>query len=193
MPSLYLVLDLINDLVAPEGPSGEEPLGREIRRREVLGRSAAAIARARAAGVPIAYVRVGFTPGDREKPRHSPLLAPLHQYGAIALGAWGTEVHPSVAPQPGDFDIVKHRVSAFYQTDLDLLLRAQGIDKLYVSGVSTSYAVSSTVREAHDRDLEIVLIEDCCAAGSAEEHAMVINVLTPLVSEVTTSDAVVFG
>jgi nicotinamidase-related amidase len=193
LASLYLLLDLINDLVATEGPSGQEPLGIEIRRREVLSRSAVALAKVRVAGVAVAYVRVGFTPGDREKPRHSPLLGPLHHYGAIALGSWGTQVHQSVAPQPGDFDVVKHRVSAFYQTDLDLLLRAHGVDKVYVSGVSTSYAVSSTVREAHDRDLEIVLIEDCCAAGSQEEHDAVVGILTPLVSTVTTSEAVEFG
>ncbi|PEQ11350.1 hypothetical protein B2G71_17505 [Novosphingobium sp. PC22D] len=187
MSSLYLVLDLINDLV-----TGEGALVKEIERRAVLARSADAIAKARAAGVPVGYVRVGFS-GTREAPRCSPLLKPLHDAGYLRLGTTGTEVHPMVAPRPGDLDIVKHRVGAFWGTALDLILRAKGIDKLYVSGVSTTYAVSSTVREAHDRDLEIVLLEDCCAAGSQDEHDGVIEALRALSGTITTSDSVEFA
>lgn len=193
MSSMLLVLDLINDLVSADGPNAGQPLGREIVRRNVLANSATAIDKARQAGVAIVYVRVGFTPGDREKPRHSPFLSGFHAAGLIALGQPGTEVHPAVAPQPGDIDLVKHRVSPFYGTDLDLLIRAHGVSKLYVLGVSTSYAVSTAVRDAHDRDLEIVLIEDCCAAGSQEEHDGEVDILSALCGTVTTSDAVTFG
>jgi nicotinamidase-related amidase len=187
MPSLYLVLDLINDIV-----SGEGHVADEINRRSVLARSADAIAKARAAGVPVAYVRVGFT-GEQDKPRCSPFLRPFYDAGYLRLDGAGTQVHPDVAPLAGDLNIIKHRVSAFWGTELDLILRSRGIDKLYVSGVSTTYAVSSTVREAHDRDLEIVLIEDACAAGSQAEHEAVLAALSPLCGTVTSSAEVVFA
>lgn len=187
MASLYLVLDLINDIV-----TGEGPLVAEIAQREVLSRSATAIAKARAAGVPVAYVRVGFS-GEREAPRCSPLLKPLFDAGYLRLGTKGTEVHPEVAPRDGDIDLVKHRVGAFWGTDLDLILRAKGIDRINMSGVSTTYAVSSTAREAHDRDIEVVLIEDACAAPSQAEHDAVIEALKGLCPVITTSDAVEFA
>ncbi|MET0192895.1 MAG: cysteine hydrolase [Hyphomicrobiaceae bacterium] len=187
MSSLYLVLDLINDIV-----TGTSPLVAEVERRGVLARSAEAIAKARAAGVPIAYVRVGFS-GEQDRPRCSPFLRPFYDAGYLQLGARGTQVHAAVTPQPGDLDIVKHRVSAFWGTELDMILRARGIDKIYVSGVSTTYAVSSTVREAHDRDLDIVLIEDLCAAGSLAEHEAAIAALSPLCGTVTGSAEVVFA
>lgn len=186
MASLYLVLDLINDIVG-----GGSPVAAEVARRGVLARTAEAAAKARAAGVPVAYVRVGFT-GEREKPRCSPFLGPFYDAGYLRLGGPGTAVHMDVAPQPGDLDIVKHRVSAFWGTPLDLILRARGIDKLYVSGVSTTYAVSSTVRDAHDRDLEVILIEDACAAGDAAEHDAQVAALAPLCGSITSSADIVF-
>lgn len=187
MASLFLVLDLINDIV-----TGDSPLAMEIERRDVLTRTAAAIDKARAAGVEVGYVRVGFT-GEREKPRCSPLLLPLYEAGYLRLDSEGTRVHPKVEPRDGDLDIVKHRVGAFWGTGLDLILRAKGIDRLYMSGVSTTYAVSSTVREAHDRDLDIVLLEDLCAAGSQAEHDGVVDTLRPLCGAIVRSEAVVFS
>lgn len=186
MASLYLVLDLINDIVG-----GGSPVAMEVARRDVLTRTSEALAKARVAGVPVAYVRVGFS-GEQDKPRCSPFLTPFYQAGYLRLDGPGTQVHPRVAPLPGDLDIVKHRVSAFWGTPLDLILRSRGIDKLYVSGVSTTYAVSSTVREAHDRDLEIVLIEDACAAGDLPEHDAAVSSLAPLCGTVTTSAEVIF-
>jgi len=187
MASLYLVLDLINDIV-----TGESGLVQQVGERRLLENTAAAIAKARAAGVAVGYVRVGFE-SERDAPRVSPFLKPFYDAGYLRLGTPGTAVHPAVAPQDGDLDIVKNRVGAFWGTKLDMILRARGIDKLYVSGVSTTYAVSSTVREAHDRDLEVVLLEDCCAAHGAEEHSAVIAALTPLCVEVTSSEAVIFA
>lgn len=186
MASLYLVLDLINDIV-----TGQGAVAGEAQRRGVLAHTATAIAKARAAGVAIGYVRVGFG-GEQDKPRCSPFLGPFYDAGYLRLDGTGTQVHPEVAPQPDDLDIVKHRVSAFWGTTLDLILRSRGIDRLYVSGVSTTYAVSSTVREAHDRDLEIVLIEDACAAGDQDEHEASVASLKALCVSVTSSGEVDF-
>lgn len=74
------------------------------------------------------------------------------------------------APQPRDPDVIKHRVSPFYGTKLEPLLRAQGIRRLILSGVSTNGVVSAAVREGHDRDYECVLLEDCCAGATKDEH-----------------------
>ncbi len=190
--SLYLVLDMINDLVHDDGPNGKTGFGPEVRRRQIIANTAAALARARAAGVKVGYVRVGFSPDYRECPPNSPIFSRARSAGLFKLGTWGTEVHPALAPRPEDFDIVKHRVSPFYGTALEPILRANGIRRLYLSGVSTNAVVQSTVREGHDRDYECVILEDCCAAISEEEHRNAITLLTRF-ARITTSAEVDFG
>ncbi|HEX7128184.1 MAG TPA: cysteine hydrolase [Thermodesulfobacteriota bacterium] len=175
--SVYLVLDMINDLVHEQGPSAQGPYGTEVRRRSAVEKTAAAIAKARQAGIRIGYVRVGFSPDYGECPPGSPIFSRAKAAGLFKLGTWGTEVHPALAPRPGDFDIVKHRVSPFYGTTLEPILRANGIRRLYLSGVSTNAVVQAAVREGHDRDYECVVIEDCCAALSEEEHRDAIALL----------------
>ena len=192
MRSIYLVLDMENDLVAEEGPNGKGPLGEQVRRRGIIGRTAAAIAKARGAGVPIGYVRVGFSPDYREAPTTSVIFNGARQHGLFKLGSWGTEVHKELAPQPGDFDIVKHRVSPFHATSLEAILRAHRIERIFCSGVSTVAVVQGTVRDAHDRDYVCVVLEDCCAAATEEDHLAGMRALQRFAS-VTTSEAVDFS
>ncbi|WP_459615568.1 cysteine hydrolase family protein [Bordetella sp. 2513F-2] len=168
--SLYLVLDLINDLVHDDGPNGKGPLGEQVRGRQVIANTRRALEKARSAGIPIGYVRVGFSPDYRECPADSPVFSKAREHGLFKLGTWGTEVHPEIAPAEGDFDIIKHRVSPFYGTCLEPLLRAHRIERLYVGGVSSTAVVQATVRDAHDRDYECFVLEDCCASFSAEDH-----------------------
>lgn len=171
MPSdtILLVMDMMNDLVHPEGVGGKSyvPLMQE---RGVYEATRLAIAKARAAGVMVGYVRVGFSPDYAECPPGSPVFSKAKENGLFKLGEWGTQVHEDFAPQPGDPDIIKHRVSPFYATKLEPLLRAQGIRRLVLSGVSTNGVVSAAVREGHDRDYACVLLEDCCAGATRDEH-----------------------
>ncbi|MGZ8384169.1 MAG: cysteine hydrolase family protein [Nitrospira sp.] len=173
----YLVLDLINDIVHPDGPNGKTGFGPEVTRRKVLENTAYALEKARKAGVRVGYVRVGFSPDYIECPASSPRFVKARERGIMKLGHWGTEVHEAVAPQKGDFDVIKHRVGPFYGTTLEPLLRAQKIETLIVSGVSTNAVVQSTVREGHDRDYRMVILEDCCSALTAEEHDTAIHLL----------------
>jgi nicotinamidase-related amidase len=78
-------------------------------------------------------------------------------------------------PEPGDYDIVKHRVSPFYATPLEAILGANGVRRIYICGVSTSGAVLSAAKEGHDRDYEMVVLEDCCCALTEEQHQAVIE------------------
>lgn len=170
MKSIYLVLDMQNDLIHPEGASGKSPMAEQVQSREIIARTAAAIATARAKGIPVAFVRVAFSDDHREANPASQVFGPIAKNGILKLSQWGSAVHEALAPQAQDWEIIKHRVSPFYNTCLELLLRREGIERIYCSGVSTQAVVQATVREAHDRDFDVVLLEDCCAAHSAEEH-----------------------
>ena len=168
-PTLFLVMDMINDIVAEDGFNART-YGVQVKQRDVLARTAEAIAAARSAGAKVGYVRVGFSSDYRECPPASPIFSGARANGIFQLGTPGTDVHPALAPQPGDFDIVKHRVSPFYATSLEAILRAAGIARLVLSGVSTNGVVHSGARDAHDRDYEVVILEDCCAGVTADEH-----------------------
>ena len=167
--TILLVMDMMNDLVHENG-GGAKSYVSLMKERNVLGRTRAAIDKARAAGALIGYVRVGFSPDYRECPPNSPVFSRARDNGMFKLGTWGTEVHPDVAPAPGDFDIVKHRVSPFYGTSLEPILRAHSVSQLYLCGVSTNGVVHAGVREGHDRDYACTVLEDCCAGSTAEEH-----------------------
>jgi nicotinamidase-related amidase len=168
-PTLFLVMDMMNDIVAEDGFNAQT-YGVEVKERNVLANTAKAIAKARAAGVRIAYVRVGFSSDYRECPPNSPIFSGARKNGIFQLGTKGTEVHPMLAPQEGDFEIIKHRVSPFYGTSLEPILRANGIERVVLCGVSTNGVVHSGARDAHDRDYEVVILEDCCAGVTADEH-----------------------
>ncbi|MCW1427520.1 cysteine hydrolase family protein [Novosphingobium sp. JCM 18896] len=167
--TIFLVMDMMNDLVAEDGFNAQT-YGIQVKQRKVLENTAKAIAAARAAGALIGYVRVGFSADYREAPAASPIFSGARKNGIFQLGTKGTEVHPALAPAPQDFDVVKHRVSPFYGTSLEPILRAQGVERIVMCGVSTNGVVHSGAREAHDRDYEVVVLEDCCAGVTPDEH-----------------------
>jgi nicotinamidase-related amidase len=168
--TFLLVMDMINDLVHPDGV-GAKTYVVKCRERNVYENTKSVIARARSAGVPVGYVRVGFSPDYRECPPSSPVFSKARDNGLFKLGQWGTEVFEDFAPQPGDVDIIKHRVSPFYGTKLMPLLSAMGVKRLILTGVSTNGVVQAGAREGHDRDFECLVLEDCCAGATDEEHA----------------------
>jgi nicotinamidase-related amidase len=186
--SIYLVLDMMNDLVHADGPNGKAAYGEQVRSRRVLENTRCAIDKARAAGVPVGFVRVGFSSDYRECPPNSPIFSGARKNGIFKLGTWGTEVHADLGQQAGDFDIVKHRVSPYYGTTLEPILRAHGITRIVCSGISTNAVVQATVREGHDRDYEIVVIEDACCALSADEHESAMKNLQRFCRIATSSD-----
>jgi nicotinamidase-related amidase len=189
--SIYLVLDMMNDLVHVDGPNGKAAYGEQSRARNIVANTRRALDKARAAGVRIGFVRVGFSPDYRECPPSSPIFSTARNNGIFKLGGWGTEVHPALGRQPGDFDIVKHRVSPFHGTTLGVILSTHDMRRIYCSGISTNAVVQAAVREGHDRDYEMVLLEDCCCALSAEEHDYSIKSLQRF-CRITTSADVAF-
>jgi nicotinamidase-related amidase len=189
--SIYLALDMMNDLVHVDGPNGKAPYGEQARARRIVENTRRALDKARAAGLRVGFVRVGFSLDYRECPAQSPIFSNARKNGIFKLGEWGTQTHPDLGQQSTDFDIVKHRVSPFYGTTLEVILRTHDVRRIYCSGISTNAVVQAAVREGHDRDYQMVLLEDCCCALSAEEHESAIKLLQRF-CQVTTSAAVAF-
>lgn len=189
--SMYLVLDMTNEFIHPEGKVGNGPLGAQVVKRKLIENTQRAIAKARAAGALVGFVRVGFSPDYREaRPAfEGPDIRVQNQM--LQLGTWGTAVHDALRPEPQDFDIVKHRISAFYSTSLEAILSANNVRNLYFSGVSSVAVVNASVRDAYDRDFVCTVIEDACAAPTDEEQDAAMLVLRRF-ARIVTSHEVTF-
>lgn len=101
-------------------------------------------------------------------------------------GSPGLAVLAELAPQPGDFDIPKHRWSAFHGTALDLMLRAQGIDTVLIVGGSTHVGVASTVYAGRDMDYQMVVVADGCT-GHEEQRRFFLDSVFPRMCRVRTA------
>src|SRR3954468_14586397 len=127
----------------------------------------------REAALPVMHVRVGFRPGHPEiNPRNVSFTDRIKKNGVFVEGSGDTELHPSVARREGEPIVTKRRIGAFSGTELELLLRAGGIDTLILFGVATSGAVLTTVRQGFDGDYRMILVRDCCADPDPPTHDM---------------------
>ncbi|MBX7187925.1 MAG: cysteine hydrolase [Vicinamibacteria bacterium] len=95
-------------------------------------------------------------------------MRPFLGRGDFAPGSWGQS--PVAELGPIDMRVEKVAYSAFYMSRLEWVLRRAGIGTLLVGGVVTNGGVASTVRDAHARDLSVVVLSDGCAAWKKEQH-----------------------
>ena len=175
--SVLILIDLINEIVDEKGKFAGKGYPAFVKAHDILANVNAAIAKARTKGVPVIFVRVGFSPDYREWPESSLLFGAAKKFGALQLGARATEIHESLNKTDADFLVTKHRVSAFYATSLEAILRTLKVDTILLGGVATDIAVQSAAREAHDRDYRVVVVEDLCGAGSEEDHVQALRLL----------------
>jgi len=137
-------------------------------KEQVLAKTAQLLGAARAADVRVIYVVIGFRPGYPEASPRNVVLSAVRATGRFGAGSEGTEIPPLLAPRPDEVVVTKHRASAFAGTDLDMILRANGIDTLVLAGVTTSGVVTSTVRQAADADYRLLVVADACADPDPE-------------------------
>jgi len=155
----------------------------------LVGRVAAVLRHARQQRLTVIHVKVAFRPGVPEASRCNMFLSavkasPPHQ--RFFQGDSGA-IHPGVGAEDTDLTVTKTHVSAFAGTDLDLLLRAQGVETVILFGITTSGVVLSTALQAADLDYRVVVVKDCCADLDADVHACLIEKILPRQAQVISS------
>ena len=135
-----LIMDYQNGIV---GSVAQDPQG-------VVERASRVLASARQAGIPVIYI--------------------VHRGGRFEEPSEDADIHPGVAPAPGERVISKTKAGSFSTTSLDVILREMGRDTLVLMGVATSGCVLSTSRWATDVNYRVVVVKDACDDRDPEVH-----------------------
>ena len=128
---------------------------------------AAAIETARKKGIPIFFVkRIYRADGsDVECTRHDTWLGGGR---SMSPGSFGAEEPEGLRPAPGDYTIIKPRWSAFFQTELDLILRRLGVRTVILAGTTTPNCIRTTCYDANALDYNVVVLSDCTSSQTEE-------------------------
>lgn len=153
---VLLVIDMVNDFVDEEGALY---CGNTV--RDILPRAAERIQVAREKGVPVIYIRDHHREEDAEFEVFEPHCLP---------GTPGAQIHRDLQPRAGEPVIDKRRYSAFYGTDLDLLLREMGVTHLNLVGVCTNICVMYTACAARMRNYAVTVFADSVTSFDPDAH-----------------------
>lgn len=166
-----VIVDLQNDFLSPQGayargntvsaealllPDRVAPVAQAVKQHQGL----------------VAASLFTLWPDTQGQPMISPHLLerrPFLRAGDFAPGSWGQANVEAIAPWV-DVAVCKVAYSAFFNTQLDWLLRRAGINTVVVCGIVTNGGVASTVRDAHMRDYRTVVLSDGCATFSEAAH-----------------------
>jgi nicotinamidase-related amidase len=163
-----LVIDMQRDFLLPGGFG--ESLGNDVGQLAgVVTALETVLPAVRAAGMLVVHTREGHLPDLSDCPpakllrgKPSCRIGDPGPYGRILVrGEYGHDIVDSLAPAPGEPVIDKPGKGAFYATELMDVLRANGIEKLVVTGVTTEVCVHTSVREANDRGFDCLVLSDC--------------------------------
>jgi nicotinamidase-related amidase len=159
------------------------------RREGLIAAARRLFAAARAARVPIVHIRYAWKPDYRDVTMNAPVYRQHAALGAWKDGEWGADFLKELRPAPGEFELTHARMSPFYASPLEQVLALLRPRCLVVAGVSTAFAVESTVRDASDRGYEVLVAADACATGDPAMHDGSLEVMRML-AIVATADEI---
>jgi ureidoacrylate peracid hydrolase len=184
-----IVVDVQNDFCHSSSPLAKA--GNDMSAaQEMVPRLLQLIDAARGAGTTIVWVKVlhfeyTTSPVGTE---HRQRVRPNSELICLE-GTFGADFY-RVEPEPGEPIVVKHRYSAFVDTDLQLILRSKGIKSVIMTGVATNVCVESTARDAYMRDYYVTFAEDCSATYDQAKHDATLRNMADHFGVVATSDQI---
>lgn len=176
-----IIIDMQRDFCY-EGGFGES-LGNDITlTKSIIPTVEKILNAARKAGMFVIHTREGHRPDLTDCPpaklRRTPTIGQMGPMGRILIrGEYGHDIVDELKPLEGEPIIDKPGKDSFYQTDLEMILNKRGITNLIVCGVTTHVCVHSTIREANDRGIDCLMMEDGTAAFDPADQVAAIRMV----------------
>jgi nicotinamidase-related amidase len=188
-----IVVDMENDFVAEGAPM------ESAQARQAVPNMQKTLASARESGMKIIYTTHAHREDGCDAGRFADLYPPIAAKAGLVDGTPGVEIYPDLAPEPGEIVVKKHRYSAFFGTDLDIILRGSGIETVVVIGTTTENCCHATARDAMFRDYFVVFLSDATGTfdypdighggmSAAEVHEATLKILAFSTADVMTTD-----
>lgn len=183
-----VLVDLQNDFIHPKGAYARGGQGAaDI--AALPARLKPVVDALRKAGGVVVSTQFTLVPGRDGEPliaKHLKALRPFLAAGDFAPGSWGQALVDELAP--AEFSVEKVAYSAFYMSRLEFVLRRAGIHRLVFAGIVTNGGVAATLRDAHVREFETILLSDGCAAFKRETHDVTVASLGAIGPVMTCAD-----
>lgn len=187
--SVLLTLHYQNEVLHPNGKIRFGVAEASPERAVIVAAAQRLMAGARAQGVPVISVRVAFGEGHRGVAQNAELWRRVVADNAMVDGSWGAAFYDGLGPLSGEFVVTHQRNNAFHGSPLADLVALFRPERLVIAGVSTTYAVESTVRHASDMGYRVVVAADACSSASPAMHRASLEAMA-LIAEIATVDAV---
>lgn len=175
-----IIVDMQNDFCGTEGWVASLGVDFSAGRNlvEPINRAAGAM---RARGVPVVWVNWGvrpdranlspstqhpFNPNGQGPGLAGERTAAGRTYNVLQQGEWGAQLIEGLEFEPGDIRVDKHRISGFWDTPLDAILKNHGVSTLMFAGVNADHCVLGTLMDANFHGYDTIMLEDCVATTS---------------------------
>ncbi|MEH1102360.1 cysteine hydrolase [Micromonospora sp. CPCC 205561] len=178
-----------HEVVSPDGVFGPF-FAEQVSRHNVASYAARVAAAVRAGGGLVVYSRVAYRPGYPDLIPNTPSFAMVRERQAFLEGAPKARIVDELTPQVGDVVVTHVRLTGFFGTELDTVLRRRGVETLLFTGVATDLSVTGTVFEAVNHGYRPVVVSDACAAATDEAHRASLGTLGQLGEVVTAAEVV---
>ncbi|MDG6996662.1 MAG: cysteine hydrolase [Nitrososphaerota archaeon] len=175
-----LVIDMINGFVAEKAPL-EVPEARSI-----VPNIRKLVEKSREFSIPIIYANHSFRKDGLDRGLMFDFW-PVLADGCLAQDTEGADVYSELKPEGGDIIVRKYRYSAFFNTDLDTILRKLGRDTLIITGTLTEFCCESTARDAFFRDYKVLFVSDANATSDQESHRSTLRTISRGFGEVVST------
>jgi ureidoacrylate peracid hydrolase len=160
-----VVIDMQNDFLHPDGWYAKQ--GIDISHMQAaIAPTGILVREARARGVPVIWTRHGFR--DTRDAGIFAQLRPFFEKGGLRQGSWGYEILEGCGPLPTDRYVEKQRLSAFFGTNLEVVLRSLKAETVLICGVLTNQCVAATSKDANFRDFAPIVVRE--AVGTTLPH-----------------------
>ena len=169
-----IVIDPQNDFLHEEGWYAQQGIDISHMRRTVEP-TKKLVAEARRRGVPVVWTRHGYADAAEAGPFLE--LRPFLKKGGLRRDTWGWELYDELDVQAEDPVVAKNRLSAFFNTNLEDVLRELEAETVLIAGVLTNQCVAATSKDASFRDFKPIVVEECTGTTLPHLHEPAIEMM----------------